>query len=816
MFLSNRSTLDLDNLIKSFEVGYRTYISRVVIESIGSKEKLLEIFNEIELSSSSLINSGKYLGKLNKLKKKYNELYECMEYSYNSMNTNEINNSTEVKVLYVSELIDIIILLASPYFNCLFKNFETKDQFVYFSEVYKNVRNDLSHPASSKVSLDDTNIVIRYIKKLLDTIDDNSFWYFSKDYIKESIENLTDSIGDKINIKVNNLNEIALHHKKIIGREKELDILNKWIIGEEGSYRTANSVVAYGYGGIGKTTLVVEFINELMKKIIDKEIENNYQYILFFSSKNEYLEFMSTNGKLYIDEVRQQISSFDDFKNSLCNYLSIDNEDSIYKYMSQNEGIVVIDNIENLKDKQRLIEFIKKSPRTVQYIVTSRNEEMCEEKLNVLGFDEKNNGISFIDKYIKENNFDIFLTEEEKKKLINAAVGNTLILVTSLERIRTGNSTIENIINELNNISSYNTQQIADFMYKNTFDQTIDELKDYNVENLLRVIAVYEEPIDLYAMSELTNIQIRDIEKMCDTLTNKLVLYKTQDLYVLNDFASKFIFSKVLLGDVEIEKLYKNINSYKDNINMNLSKLEKKKREDKFFLEVINDWLPQNNTDKIAIAGVFNLYNKINGKLKDAKRKRRKDKNKIESKFISETIEYIENEFKQDESKSPHPYIRSQKARIYKIFLDTNLCDKDNRELIINRIKDNFEQAIVSVNFYYQYIKSTKSFAAFLWTYGIFLNRDINDVNYATNILKQAKEIYDKLDVIEVNYVKLCNELAKCYSDKYIKTNDKIYFDLCREACNTILNSQGKYKLQNRDKDFDYKRFRTEFNNFMK
>lgn len=69
MFLSNRSTLDLDNLIKSFEVGYRTYISRVVIESIGSKEKLLEIFNEIELSSSSLINSGKYLGKLNKLKK---------------------------------------------------------------------------------------------------------------------------------------------------------------------------------------------------------------------------------------------------------------------------------------------------------------------------------------------------------------------------------------------------------------------------------------------------------------------------------------------------------------------------------------------------------------------------------------------------------------------------------------------------------------------------------------------------------------------------------------------------------------------------
>ena len=812
MFLSNKSTLKLDELVKSFEVAYRSYVSKIIMEELDSEEKFLKELDRIDINQSSLLNSGKINSKLKKLKNEYKKIYKNIQYSYNSMKSKyiELREDDTNEVLYVSQLLDIVYFLANPNFINLFKNFETKDQFIYYSEKYKNIRNDLSHPASAKISLEDTKIIIRYIKKILDTIDNDSFWYFSKEDIEESIENLTNSIGNTSKI-INNLNEIAVQYKKIIGRESDLNTLSKWILGEEGSYRTANSVVIYGYGGIGKTTLIVEFIYELMKKISDNEIENKYKYILFFSSKDEKLEYMHTNGKLYIDKVRQQISSFEEFKKSLCDYLDIDNEEIIYKYMNQNEGLIIVDNIENLKDKKFLIDFIKKSPRTVQYIVTSRNEEMCEEKLNVLGFDEKNNGISFIDDYIQENNLDLSLDSEDKKGLINASVGNTLILVTSLERISSGKSTIKNIINELNNVSSYNTQQIADFMYKNTFDQTINELKDYNVESLLRVIALYEEPIDLYAMNELTGIQIKEIENMCNTLTSKLVLYRTQDLFTLNDFASKFIFSKILLDVAEINQLYKKIKTYKETIKSTLNKLDKKMRQDSLFEEVINDWKPQNNIDKISIASVFNLYNEINGKIMSLKKSKKKRKSKINQEYVNEMLEYIELEFKKYELKTPHPYIRSQKARIYKLFIDARICNKSNKTIVINRIKDNFEEATVSVNFYYQYIKNTRSYAAFLWVYGVFLMKDAKDLNYATSILNQSKEIYDSIGSIEVNYIKSCNELAICYYKKYKDTKENIYLDMCKEVCNIILSCEGKYNLRKGDKDFNFDRFRLEF-----
>ncbi|AGK96333.1 hypothetical protein [Clostridium pasteurianum] len=145
MFLSNKSTLDLDELIKSFEVGYRSYISKIIVESLGSKESLLAELNKIDINQSSLVNSGKYSGKLNKLRKNYIDLYKCIDYSYNCMITGEIadSDSENSNVLYVSELLDIVFSLLNPYFNWLCRNFETKDQFVYFSEVYKSVRNDI-------------------------------------------------------------------------------------------------------------------------------------------------------------------------------------------------------------------------------------------------------------------------------------------------------------------------------------------------------------------------------------------------------------------------------------------------------------------------------------------------------------------------------------------------------------------------------------------------------------------------------------------------------------------------------------------------
>ena len=53
---------------------------------------------------------------------------------------------------------------------------------------------------------------------------------------------------------------------------------------------------------------------------------------------------------------------------------------------------------------------------------------------------------------------------------------------------------IQSIISELNNVSSQNVEIIADFMYKNSFDQTINELNKRNFKpiEMLRVISLYD------------------------------------------------------------------------------------------------------------------------------------------------------------------------------------------------------------------------------------------------------------------------------------------------------------------------------------
>lgn len=801
MFLSTNSTFKLDKVIKGFEVAYRSYVSESVINNFHDENKFLSELNSIDISNSSLINSGKYSGKLTKMKTNYKDIYKSIKYSYECMINKDIIKAE--RAIYVSDLIDIIIFLSNPYFNDLNKNFETKNQFIYYSEVYQNIRNDLSHPATAKISFEDTKIIMLYIIRLMDIMEESYFWFVDKNSIKEDIEQLTENIN-KVPIAINNFNEIAVQYKKVIGREKELDILNKWILGEEGSYRTANSVVIYGYGGIGKTTLVVEFMYELTKRITDNKITDKYKYMLFFSSKDEKLDIMHTNDKLYIDDVRQQIASFDDFINSIRKYLSIQENEEIYEYMNNNNGIIIIDNIENLKEKEQLIDFIKRSPRSVQYIVTSRNEEMCEEKLNVIGFDNKNNGEKFIDEYIEANHYDLVLSSKEKQELIKASIGNTLILVTSLERIQSGKSTINTIINELMNISSYNTRQIADFMYKNTFDQTLEELKSYKVEKLLQVIALYEEAIDLYAMSELAQIAIKDVEYMCEILTTKLVLYKVQDLFRLNDFASKFIFSKILPERIELLKLKDKINKYKADIKYRLDKLDMIKNKDRFLEEVMNDWKPQNNTDKITIANAFTFYS-------DIKRDIWKNKGRVNREYIQKKLDYVEKEFKKYELKTGHPYIRYQKARVYKLFIDSKIYDEETKKIILGRMKNYFEEAKFSVELYYQYIKGTLSYAAFLWIYGTFLRIYINDNTKALNVLVQSKEIYDELGINDINHIKMCNELAKCYLQKYKESKEQIYLDKCKEICREIIIKEDKFTSYTNDKKFDFRRFRNEF-----
>ena len=89
---------------------------------------------------------------------------------------------------------------------------------------------------------------------------------------------------------------------------------------------------------------------------------------------------------------------------------------------------------ENREDdeKQQIFSFMRKIPREIQFLITSRNEEPCEEKIHLSEFKDYNKGKDFIENYIYTNNFSIELLENDINILLNCTKGNTLLLVQSL------------------------------------------------------------------------------------------------------------------------------------------------------------------------------------------------------------------------------------------------------------------------------------------------------------------------------------------------------------------------------------------------
>lgn len=427
MYLSNRSVNKLDNLIKEFEVAYRSFVVFEIKNNFKSEPDFEKRLQEISksLNHSSILNSSRYRSKIKRILSDTKGHYETIETCNKAIYTKTV--PTDSTVPYLSTVIDYIEILFEPYFrnSALLSGFQEKD-FFDLSYLYHKTRNDVSHPASTRISMQAAKEIIRFVEKALLNLDEKFFWYSTKSNIKKLIDEFLASLSNAP-IRFNNLNEVTYTHKKLIQREDELNQLKEWIFGKQNLqyYRKARSIIVYGYGGLGKTALVLEFINEIIKDLTDNNNKNELDFLLYFTAKDEELQYSSLSKQFQINEIRKQITSFSNFKSSLFNYLNISSENELAAL----SGILIIDNIETLKEeKQKFIDFIKTLPDKIQVIITSREEEEAENKLHLQGYENQENGKNFIKEYIEEYNLNLEF-KEDYTEIIQASKGNTLILV---------------------------------------------------------------------------------------------------------------------------------------------------------------------------------------------------------------------------------------------------------------------------------------------------------------------------------------------------------------------------------------------------
>ena len=793
MYLSNEEVRLLDTAVKYFEVGFRSYIAEVIIQKYDTIEKYRAAIN----SKKSTFNGGSAIlsGRINALlsnlsqERQIKKVYKLLSETNNNCKNNikvEIKEEKSDAYILVSELISITYVFGAELFSDMIQRFSSREEYMYLAEQYRTIRNNLSHP---EASISDLNYkeTDKFITILKGYIDSKYFWLASKDELQKVLDGLSISINNSVNI-INNLSMLPKQKNKFVCRTKEINLVKTYLTGNELGFGRMHYILITGFGGMGKTALITEVIMQLIKDHNNKVLRDDrwFDFILFFSAKEEVLDIDDTNGKINNYRLRSQISTLEDIKQEIRKYLGTED---LIEY--NKKGLIVIDNFETLtqEEKEKINNYIiYESNNSIQYVLTSRNEEHIDTnyQLKLKTFNEIE-GCDFINKYLEENALTIELTEDNKKQLVKLSKGNTLVLVLSLHRLNQGID-ISVIEKELNSIGTETVKNIVSFMSKNSFDEIYNQFKGEEeiVERILQILVMYDDPIDRYSLMILSHSDMNIVDQVVNALTAGLVLEEQREEVQINEFAKTYLLIKFRPNKIEYISKQQMISEYKRDLTIKKNKLQDCRRKNPQIDNIFKEWQPNNIIDELAILEAFEAYIYFNVGLV-TNRKTRPNK-KYNLKQVNEYFSKIEET-------STHPYIYAQKARI---LLPLLRFKSEDNELIKECLQDSFEKTIISVETQYINIKATISYASILRELGRFYLEDSKkkDYNKSANYSEKSKEIYEKTNKIDKYYYFTLRNLAKAYTGLYEYTKEKEYIIASLKLWNTIQN-ESKFELKN-------------------
>ena len=681
-------------------------------------------------------------------------------------------------------------------FSGFIEMFVERETFLTQIEKYHYVRNKLNHPGCKTLEEQDLALVLSFISNACIFIAierEDCFWDKTEEKIYKEIKTLESIETGKYEF-INNFEELPLLDHKIVCREKEVEGIKRFIYGIKGALRKKVSLSIYGYGGVGKTALVIEGIKSIIQDIVDETTFNNYNpdFILFFTAKEETLDLSFTTGNIQRKIYRHNFSSFDELKSSIFDKLNISGFEGY-----DGQGIIIIDNLETLERSERIKinEFIDyMSPNGVQYIVTSRNEEECEERMKLDGF-EAIDGKNFIKQYIEENELDLQLSDIDQETLLEMSKGNTLVLVLSLRRLSRKIATIDGIVTDLSKMSSVQSvatelvslpangyEIISEFMFKNTFIELEERLIDDKelFARLLQVFAVFpKETIDIYTMCMLLDVGYMQIEPYLNMLCRFLILERKGDSYAINSFAEKYIVQRFLTDRETYERVSSKIEKSVREIEEDIKKLNNDLEKNSKVKDIIDDWFVTYEGDKIATAKAYHLYQTVN-----------QDCQKGTKFFVESAYKEIKDKIVLIEKMTMHPYVKFQKARMLQLVHLTRVLEKD----ISKEIERAFIDCIwvIKNNALYLKIKSTKNYASVLWIFGNYLF-SIDKIQEATRYLEEGYNCFVLLGKHDKEFYQCCSYLGRAYLEQFKKTGNKIYYQKSKNISDILFEERYNY-----------------------
>lgn len=793
MYLTIKQHDMFRTLLMGFEIPFRAYIADIIVSNYGE-----DAFESLMESKKHTLShtSPQFLKK---------ELPSaCTKHTLKKAYAKFQTAKTSVEEIVVDDIdlpmvgaLNLVTFALTENFGSLYSLFGSYNAYCDLAEKYRYARNKLNHPGCR--TLEDVHLVpvLSFVKDICHFMDEKYFLQKTKEQLLTEIKALQQR-KIAIPVKKHNFFDMPYGEARIVCRDDEIQRIKNFVYGNPDDLRKQHSLCIYGYGGVGKTALVLEALKQIVRDIQDQTTINEYQpqYILFFSAKKRKLAIAAETGKLIEQQTKHHFETADELISLILTELCVSN---LKKF--REDGLIVIDNLETLsiEERQKIKHFVEtKTPSEMQFLLTSRNSEEYETNFKLGGFNFEA-GKSFIENYNNENALEITLNEAEEEQLISFSKGNTLVLVLSLKRLSGKLATIKSLDLEFSSTNAWHSlrstivntpsntfEVVAEFMYKDTFEH-IEKVFCKNIDlfyKVLKVFAVIQNgSTDVNTICLLTNEAYPRVEEVIDILCNFLIIEKKDTQYYLNDFAEKYIVGRFLPDAETYNKLSTEISSRQRNVQSSLKKLEEDMKYHSSLASIMRDWLIISDIDRITAAKMHQMYGDVKQTCDRAGR------------FLVEgAVEDLIKTAKEAEMVTAHPYIKYQKARILQLVDNSKILDQKHTA----EIKRAFSDAIFAIKTieHYSPIQQTKSYASLLWLFGQYL-ADCKDYVNAMRYLEESKISFEEQKIMQQEYYQCAAKLGTLYLDYYIEDKSAriVYLRKARSIeknLSAVWNSLGK------------------------
>lgn len=766
MYLTIKQHDHFRTLLMGFEIPFRAYVADVITSNYRTDTD----FENAMVSKNALLSPASPSFLRSVLPKAVSQ--GSLKYTYQKFVTAKTSVdeivTTDIDLPMVGAL-NMTTFSLTEDFGDLYFLFGSYSTYCDLAEKYRYSRNKLDHPGCR--TLEDILLipVISFVKDICIFLDDKYFLQKSKQTLLAEVVALQQR---KIVIPIakNNFSEMPYSESRIVCRDTEIKKIKSFAYGKPEDLRKQHSLCIYGYGGIGKTALVLEALKQIVRDIQDETTINEYQpkYVLFFSAKQRKLDLSPETGKVIERGMHCHFQSADELIHLILSELSVDTFRQF-----KNEGLIIIDNLETLPvaERQKIKNFVDtQTPSEMQFILTSRNSEEYDANIKLAGFDAVT-GMAFIDAYCEENSLDLALNSQEKEELLKLSQGNTLVLVLSLRRLSKRLATVTGLKVEFSNANAWKAlttslsstpsnayEVVAEFMYKDTFEHIENRFGNHKelFYKILKVFAVIpNEGTDIGTICLLTKEAYPDVEAVMDVLCNYLIIEKRDAQYTLNNFAEKYIVGRFLPDAETYNDLSAKISASQRDVRRSLEQLNDDISKHQSLARIMSDWHIITDIDKINAAKMYELYRDVKHDCDSAGRFR-----------VSSALEAALQKCEEAERFTAHPFIKYQRARILKLIDDSNVLEDRHT----SDISKAFSDAIYSIKTIEQYagIAQTKSYAALLWIYGLHLFQT-NDFSNSIRYLEESKIAFEEQHVEDQEYYQCCTQLGDVYLDYYLQ-----------------------------------------------